>query len=106
MPKDKGFVVRHERGRTYPAMVCETCGEIITDYRMAGVVWNRDYKDGERSKVTVLCKTNGCLTKEPYAHFPWQEMRHFALWLLYNSGVKTEAELVKDWKEGDWMADI
>jgi hypothetical protein len=103
MAGDRGFVMRNERGRNYPAMVCETCGEIIDDYLMAGVVWGKDNKEGSRSRVTVLCKKNGCLSKEPYRGLPWQEMSHYALWLLYNSGLKTEKQVREDWERAEMM---
>jgi len=100
--RDRGFVLRHERGKNIPAMVCEKCGEIIDDYVRAGVVWARDnYRDGGRSRATVLCQKNGCLAKEPYNRLPWQPMQHFLLWLAYNSGLKTEKRLRDDWKQSE-----
>jgi len=49
-------------GRQRQVVVCEECGEIITDCEMAGVVWQeRDYDDGSCLKVTVLCKKKSLL---------------------------------------------
>lgn len=81
-------------------MVCEKCGSVITDYRMAGVVWDRAFlNDGrEQSNVIVLCKTNGCLTAPPYDRHFWMEVRTYFLWLLQNSGLKTEAQMHKEWE--------
>jgi hypothetical protein len=32
MQGNKGFVIRHEKGRNYPALVCEECGEVIKNF--------------------------------------------------------------------------
>jgi hypothetical protein len=104
MDGNRGFVVRHEKGRNYPALVCEACGEIIKDVEMAGVVWERqDDPDGKSDTVTVLCKTNNCLSSERYKNLPWQEMRHYLLWVLANSGVNTEEKLQKAWEAAERM---
>jgi hypothetical protein len=104
MPRDTGFVVLHnQKGNATPGIVCEHCGQIVKDIRSAGVIW---VKNTEVEKVKVLCKTNGCLTAGPYRHHPWHEMRHYLLWLLQNSGVKTERQLREEWKSAEEFADI
>jgi hypothetical protein len=104
MSQDTGFVVlRNVKGEAKAGIVCELCEEVITDIHSAGVVW---VKDGEVEKVKVLCKTNGCLSTEPYRHAPWHEMKHYLLWLLKNSGVKNEGQLRKEWKTAEEFASI
>jgi hypothetical protein len=98
MPGENGFIMRFERGKNIPTMTCETCGEIITDYRMAGVVWDREHDEPGRSGITVLCKGNECLSKPPHRGKPWMEMRDYMLWIAYNSGLSTEAQLRHDWE--------
>ena len=48
----------------------------------------------------------GCLTAEPYSYLPWHEMKHYLLWLLQNSGVKTEGQLRKAWKSAEEFASV
>jgi len=96
MANHNGFILLHEDGQTIPAMACETCGEIIKDYRQAGVVWNRE--DEPRSRVTVLCKTNHCLSKPPYKDKPWQELRDYMVFMAHNTGLKTEADIRGTWE--------
>lgn len=105
---DNGFVVQMKDGRQCPTMVCELCGESITDYRMAGAVWDErgEFENWTFRRVTVLCKENGCLSKPPYKGLPWQEMRDYLLWLAYNSGLKTEAQVREAWKEAEIMSNI
>ena len=90
MPNSNGFLIMHEDGQSIPTIACETCGEIITDYRMAGVVWNST--DEPRSRVTVLCKKNKCLTKGPHADKPWQELRDYMVHMARNIGLECEAQ--------------
>ncbi len=105
MSKDTGFVVlRNVKGNAKPGIVCERCGEVITDIHLAGVVWVKE--EAEVEEVKVLCKTNGCLSSEPYRHAPWHEMRHYLLWLLRNSGVKNEGQLRKEWKSAEEFASM
>jgi hypothetical protein len=91
MANHNGFIIVHEGFESVPTMACEMCGEIITDYRQAGVVWIRE--DEPRSCVKVLCKTNGCLTKHPHADKPWQEMRDYLVFMARNVGLDVEKEL-------------
>jgi len=102
MKTNSGFVVIAAQQRQNPAIVCEKCGEIIADYEMAGVVWQEcNYDEGSRRRVIVLCKRNDCLNSEAYKHLPWQGFKHYALWLLYNSGMKTEQQMREAWKSAE-----
>jgi hypothetical protein len=99
MSDSRGFTVRHDGMETIPTMVCEKCGEAITDYRMAGVVWVQEkFKNGSRSRVIVLCKTNKCLSTPPQCDLPWMEMRDYMLWMAHNVGLKTESHIREAWK--------
>ena len=104
MKTDRGFVVIAKDERQTPAVVCEECGETITDYGMAGVVWpERDYDEGSRQKATVLCKNNRCLSSGSNRYLPWAEFKHYVIWLLYNSGIRTEEQLHEAWRSAERM---
>jgi hypothetical protein len=104
MPNN-GFQISFEGGRTHPVAVCETCGEVITNYANAGVVWD-EYKEGQRAAVTVLCKSNRCLSKPPYSGRPSMEFRDFLVWIAFNSGMNSEAKIREAWKASDKINNI
>ncbi len=96
----RGLVIVGERGRSYPKLHCERCGEEITDINMAGVAWQPSPVEGDSSRPVVLCKPNRCLGAPEYRFgWYWCELRHVLYWLLSNLGVKTEEELVAGRRE-------
>ena len=104
MTEDKGFVVRLQEGRYCPWLICERCRQPIEDYLGAIAVWNQreEYDDGTLHCVTVLCKANGCAAKElrgpNRVNIRSQDRRDYLLWLVFNSGFKTKAQIGKEWK--------
>ncbi len=87
-----GFLMLSDGGANQGVLACERCGEIITDYRMAGVVWERE--DEPRSPVTILCKTNDCLNTDQ----PWMPLGDFFVWVAINTGLNTEVKLREAWE--------
>ena len=75
-------------------LACESCGDIISDYGMAWIMWD-DAKEREGGTVrpTVLRKGNQCIAKPPYVGFASMEMRDYLVNLFRNLGIRTEEEL-------------
>jgi hypothetical protein len=100
-PTPPSFVVRHREGYSYPRVACAGCGELITDVRMAGVVWHpRTMREDDVSPIFALCKTNHCLARDPrWKHWPWEELDCYLIGLLENTGghpAKKFRQLVAD----------
>ena len=92
METKKGFILRQAQGLTLPTLVCESCGDVIKDYKMAWVMWPELLKEGATAKPTVLCKKNGCNSKRPYDGYPSMELRDYLINLCRNTGMKTEED--------------
>ncbi len=90
-----------------PRMVCDRCGFLIEDIEMAGVMYG-EAPEGRPVALRVLCKVNRCLShpEEEHARPYWQEARHFLVWLLHNTGVRTVPAFAKVKREADLMASI
>lgn len=89
---EKGFILRQAIHVTMPNVVCESCGQIIDDYKMAWVMWPELMMDGATVKPTILCKTNGCNSKAPYDGYPSMELRDYLINLCQNTGMRTEED--------------
>jgi len=96
-----GFVMVRGGGRNTPRLVCERCGEVIDDAGMAGVAHTRE--DGPVA-VRVLCKVNHCLSSPEFRCLPWMELRHFLVYLLHNSGIKTVEQFAEAVEQADMLA--
>ena len=92
MRENNSFVVRLEGAKYCPSVVCGRCGEPITDYRAATVVWVQDngFDEGTQHPVTVLCKKNGCTSGIliPGKGIRSQSLQEFLSQLMHNSGMK------------------
>lgn len=90
---DKGFVLRVVKHMTAPMLVCESCGETITDFGWAWVVWD-DVKlsEGKSVRPVVVCKKNGCNVKPPFVGYASMEMQEYLVNLCRNTGLKTEEQ--------------
>jgi hypothetical protein len=90
---EKGFVLRQVGQLTAPAIVCESCGEIISDLGLAWAMWpDHLVSDGASVKPQILCKKNHCNSKPPYDRYLSMEMRDYVINLCRNSGIGTEKE--------------
>jgi len=106
-----GFVMVRKGRLNVPLIICERCGQEITDIESAGVVYRPSLNQGDASPITVLCKTNGCLSAPEYrdVSFSWEDLKPFLFWLLSNLGVRDAKELVSAWqlvKEYDKWAQL
>jgi hypothetical protein len=85
-PPVASFVVKHRAGSSYPRVACAGCGALIVE--MAGVVWSPDplVEEGV-SPITVLCKANHCLARDPrWRDWAWEELGDYLVWVLQNTG--------------------
>lgn len=86
-----GFVVSQKNGRSAPGLFCAACRCEIIDAKEAGVVWPSFDDHFAAVFVTVLCKTNGCLAQDArWKHWLWQPLDVYLVWLLQNSGLRTQ----------------
>jgi len=75
-----------KNGITAPIVTCDVCGKRIKDARMGMVKFvNPTYKDGK-----VSYKINHKVTCDNREQCDWQELSHFLVWLLSNTGLKGE----------------
>ena len=90
----KGVVLQQGKSETGPVLLCENCGERITEYGMAWVMWNNaKLQPGERIKPIILCKKNHCNSRPPYDRYVCSmEMRDFLVNLCRNLGITNEVQ--------------
>src|ERR1700690_3237353 len=94
MKGDNGFVLQETKLDSCPVLVCESCGGIIRDYRMAWVMWDATkVREGDIIRPVVLCKGNQCVTKSPYIGYASMEMRDYLVNLSRNLGIRTGDDL-------------
>lgn len=72
-------------------MVCDVCGELIKDGKMALVKWNAD------SGEVIACHKITCDKKSPGARsgddpWPWEEFGQFLVYLVHSTGIDFEEE--------------
>jgi hypothetical protein len=97
------FVMSLEHGRHVPRIFCDHCGVLIQEIGMGGVVYPPG-EDGDRLLVRVLCKENRCLELDRSES--WQELSHWLIWLLQNTGVRTREAFDEQIEAANWLADV
>jgi hypothetical protein len=107
-PPVASFVVTHRHAHSYPRVACAGCGVLITDVKMAGVVWRPDtiVEEGV-SPIVVLCKTNHCLARDPrWRHWSWEELSVYLVWLIQNTGGHPATKLRQLIADADHVAEF
>ena len=94
-----GLRIRAEGGRHIPIVTCDSCGTVIDNADMGGVVFPWP-KDGETVPIRVLCKVNHCLAGDRTE--AWLEMGHWLIYMLHNTGIRT----ARDFKREQELADL
>ena len=79
--KETGITLVMKDDKTCPAIICNTCGKRITDFREGNYVWN----NGKESDFKFVHKGE-CDDKYKYS----MEIEHFIVYLLHNLKFKTE----------------
>jgi hypothetical protein len=95
------FVIQHRAGRNCPRLTCGRCGDLITDVKMAGIVWPPEYRDGSASGAMILCKVRNCLMAQRWRDWPWMPLKNYLVWLLMNTGAPTVSAITKLAKDCD-----
>jgi len=89
-----------------PVILCDLCGERITDAKLTGVVWplsegdGRDWSRWGEGSATprFLCKTNHCLAR---CRWPWEELDVWLAQLVHNVGLRRPQQ----WRRARQLAD-
>jgi len=85
--------------KSVPYIVCDSCGEEITDVRNALAIFRNFMNDGEKSEVQHVHKNNvkGDCTKKAEYHFSsknWEpgsiELGEYLAYLIHNTGMSPE----------------
>jgi hypothetical protein len=88
----RGIVLRQYDDETAPVIVCELCGEVVRDYRLAWAMWPSLLAQGQTVKPVFLCKANQCVSKPPYRDFASMELGSYLIDLCRNMGMKSVAD--------------
>jgi hypothetical protein len=94
------------RGEMYPQMVCDVCGQIITNLDEGNVIWAappKDWNGGEWATDDVYFTHKRCdnLLRRHFQEAGnlrtfWEELRLFPVQLMYNLGMRPAARAAYD----------